>query len=97
MHLPFSTDYALRVLILIGLEPERLGLFEEVADCFGNHLVKVEHQLGQAGYLEAVRAVTEGLRLVKPADQIVVGEVVQLREFFNLEGHRALSVGKAIL
>ena len=29
MHLTFSTDYALRVLILVGLEPERLVAIEE--------------------------------------------------------------------
>jgi hypothetical protein len=63
MRLTFSTDYALRLLMLVGLESERLVTIEEVADRFAiskNHLMKVAYQLGQEGYLETVRAVTEG-------------------------------------
>ena len=42
--------------------------------------MKVTHQLGQAGYLETVRGRNGGLRLGKPPDQIVVGEVVRKME-----------------
>jgi len=58
MRLTFSTDYGLRLLMLIGLESDRLVTIEEVADRFHiskNHLMKVAYQLGQAGYLETVR------------------------------------------
>jgi Rrf2 family transcriptional regulator, nitric oxide-sensitive transcriptional repressor len=68
MRLTFSTDYALRLLMLVGLEPQRLVTIEEVADRFGiskNHLMKVAYQLGQAGYLETVRGRNGGLRLGK--------------------------------
>jgi Rrf2 family transcriptional regulator, nitric oxide-sensitive transcriptional repressor len=43
MRLTFSTDYALRLLMLVGLETEHLVTIEEVADRFGiskNHLMK---------------------------------------------------------
>ena len=43
----FSTDYALRLLMLVGLEIDRLVTIEEVADRFGiskNHLMKVAYQ-----------------------------------------------------
>jgi Rrf2 family nitric oxide-sensitive transcriptional repressor len=53
MRLVFSTDYALRPLMLVGLETNRLVTFEEVAARFGiskNHLMKVAYQLGQAVY-----------------------------------------------
>ena len=83
MRLAFSTDYSLRLLILVGLEPDRLVTIEEVADRFGiskNHLMKVAHQLGLAGYLETVRGRNGGLRLGKMPDQIVVGEVVRRME-----------------
>jgi len=83
MRLTFSTDYALRLLILVGLEPERLVTIEEVADRFAiskNHLMKVAYQLGQAGYLETVRGRNGGLRLGKAPSQIVVGEVVRRME-----------------
>jgi Rrf2 family nitric oxide-sensitive transcriptional repressor len=80
MRLTFSTDYALRLLMLVGVETDRLVTIEEVADRFGiskNHLMKVAYQLGQAGYLETVRGRNGGLRLGKAPSQIVVGEVVR--------------------
>ena len=83
MRLTFSTDYALRLLMLVGLETEHLVTIEEVADRFRiskNHLMKVAYQLGQAGYLETVRGRNGGLRLGKAPSQIVVGEVVRKME-----------------
>ena len=83
MRLTFSTDYALRLLMLVGLETKRLVTIEEVADRFGiskNHLMKVAYQLGQTGYLETVRGRNGGLRLGKVPSQIVVGEVVRRME-----------------
>jgi Rrf2 family nitric oxide-sensitive transcriptional repressor len=80
MRLTFSTDYALRLLMLVGLETDRLVTIEEVADRFGiskNHLMKVAYQLGQKGYLKTIRGRNGGLRLGKTPDQIVVGEVVR--------------------
>jgi len=58
MRLTFSTDYALRVLMLVGLEPDRLVTIEEVAARFKiskNRLMKVAYQLGRAGFLETIR------------------------------------------
>jgi Rrf2 family nitric oxide-sensitive transcriptional repressor len=83
MRLTYSTDYALRLLMLVGLEAQRLVTIEEVADRFGiskNHLMKVAYQLGRAGYLETVRGRNGGLRLGKTPDQIVVGQVVREME-----------------
>src|ERR1700730_14949050 len=83
MRLTFSTDYALRILMLVGLETDRLVTVEEVADRFGiskNHLMKVAYQLGQAGYLEPRSPRNGGLRLGKAPSQIVVGEVVRKME-----------------
>jgi Rrf2 family nitric oxide-sensitive transcriptional repressor len=83
MRLTFSTDYALRLLMLVGLKPDRLVTIEEVADRFGiskNHLMKVAYRLGQGGYLETIRGRNGGLRLGKAPAQIVVGEVVREME-----------------
>ena len=82
MRLTLSTDYALRLLMLVGLEPDRLVIIEEVADRFHiskNHLMKVAYQLGQAEYLETVRGRNGGLRLNKTPDQIAV-DVVRTME-----------------
>ena len=84
MRLALSTDYALRLLMLVGLEPDRLVTIEEVAQRFGiskNQIrMKVAYELGQAKYLETVRGRNGGLRLGKAPDQIVVGEVVRRME-----------------
>jgi Rrf2 family transcriptional regulator, nitric oxide-sensitive transcriptional repressor len=83
MRLTLSTDYALRLLMLLGLEPHRLVTIEEVADrsrISKNHLMKVAYQLGQAECLETVRGRNGGLRLGKAPDRIVVGEVVRMME-----------------
>jgi Rrf2 family nitric oxide-sensitive transcriptional repressor len=77
MRLTFSTDYALRLLMLVGLETDRLVTIEEVADRFGiskNHLMKVAYQLGQAGYLETVRGRNGGLRLGKAPSRLWRGK-----------------------
>src|ERR1700740_447471 len=83
MRLTLSTDYALRLLMLVGLETDRLVTIEEVADRFAiskNHLMKVAYQLGQEGYLDTARGRNGGLRLGKAPDQIVVGKVVRKME-----------------
>ena len=83
MRLTLSTDYALRLLMLVALEPHRLVTIEEVADRFHiskNHLMKVAYELGQAEYLETVRGRNGGLRLGRAPEQIVVGEVVRTME-----------------
>ena len=83
MRVALFTDYALRLLMLVGLEPERLVTIEEAAERFGiskNHLMKVAYELGQANYLETIRGRNGGLRLGKAPDKIVVGEVVRKME-----------------
>jgi Rrf2 family nitric oxide-sensitive transcriptional repressor len=83
MRLAFSTDYALRLLMLVGLEPDRLVTVDEVADRFGiskNHLMKVAYELGRAKYLITIRGRKGGLRLGKAPDQIVVGQVIRTME-----------------
>jgi Rrf2 family transcriptional regulator, nitric oxide-sensitive transcriptional repressor len=76
MRLTFSTDYVLRLLMLVGLESDRLVSVEEGADRFGISK-KVAYQLGQAGYLENARGRNGGLRLGKAPRQVVVGKVVR--------------------
>lgn len=52
MHLTSYTDYALRVLIFLGVHPNRVVQREEIANAFkisSNHLGKVVNSLGRAG------------------------------------------------
>jgi Rrf2 family transcriptional regulator, nitric oxide-sensitive transcriptional repressor len=83
MRLTVYTDYALRLLIYAALKPEGLVNIAEVAEAYGvsrNHLTKVVHQLGVAGYIATVRGKGGGLRLARPAATIRVGDVVRHTE-----------------
>ena len=80
MKLTTHTDYALRVLIQVGLLEGRLVRIAEIAESFGishNHLMKVVQRLAALGYLETVQGRRGGVRLALPADTITVGEVVR--------------------
>ncbi len=83
MQLTQHTDYSLRVLIYLSLQPARLCTITEIADFYGisrNHLVKVVHKLGLFGYIETVRGKHGGLRLARPAAEISIGEVARSTE-----------------
>jgi Rrf2 family nitric oxide-sensitive transcriptional repressor len=77
------SDYSLRVLMYLALDPERLVTIEEIAQSYGiskAHLMKVVHQLGLRGYVDTVRGRGGGLRLGRRPEEIRVGEVVRSTE-----------------
>ena len=83
MRLTRYTDYALRVLTYLGAQPDRVCSIAEIARAYGvsqNHLMKVAHDLGKAGYIEGVRGRTGGIRLARPPEKINVGTVVRRME-----------------
>lgn len=88
MRLTRYTDYALRVLIHLGAQPHRICSIAEIARGYGisqNHLMKVAHDLGRAGYVEGVRGRAGGIRLARPPEKINVGAVVrQMEDGFDL-------------
>ena len=80
MRLTTHTDYAMRLLIHVAQQPDRLCTITEVAQRYNisqPHLMKVTHRLALAGWLETVRGRGGGMRLAKPADQISLGAVVR--------------------
>ena len=67
----------------LALKDDGLATIAEIAESYGiskNHLMKVAHQLGVAGYVATVRGRSGGLRLAKPAEAIGLGEVVRHTE-----------------
>jgi len=80
MKLTAFTDYALRVLIYLAAQPKRRATIAAIAHSFDvseNHLTKVVHYLGKAGWLANVRGKGGGLELAMPPELIKVGEVVR--------------------
>ncbi len=83
MRLTHYTDYSLRVLIYLGLRPERLSSIREIAAAYGiseSHLMKVVQALGKGGYVATLRGRGGGLKLAKSPSEIGVGEVVRRTE-----------------
>jgi Rrf2 family protein len=80
MRLTTYTDYTLRVLIRLAVRPRDLTTIAAIPDSYGiseNHLTKVVHKLGVAGYIETVRGRNGGIRLLKRPGDINVGEIVR--------------------
>lgn len=83
MRLTRYSDFALRVLLYLGARPGKVCAVSEIAKAYGvsqNHLTKVVHELGKAGYVASVRGRFGGIRLARPAAEINVGEVIRFTE-----------------
>jgi Rrf2 family nitric oxide-sensitive transcriptional repressor len=80
VHLTLHTDFALRVLIQVGLNDGKLTTIKEIAQTFDiskAHLMKVVNDLGQKGYLDTVRGRNGGIRLMRDPRDINIGQVVR--------------------
>lgn len=84
MRLTLYTDYSLRILLYLGAkEQDELSTVQGISDAYQiskNHLMKVSHELGKAGYIETVRGRGGGIRLALDPLQINIGEVVRRME-----------------
>ncbi|PWJ20542.1 Rrf2 family transcriptional regulator [Jannaschia seohaensis] len=83
MKLTSYSNFALRSLQLAALKAPELIRVDDVVRVHGlarPHIVKIVHELGRAGYLETVRGRGGGFRLARPAEDIVIGDVVRLTE-----------------
>lgn len=83
MQLTLYADYSLRVLLFLGLQPDRLSTINEIAESYHisrNHLVKVVHNLGQLGYINTTRGRNGGMSLARAPESINIGEVVRKTE-----------------
>ena len=90
MRLTTMTDYAMRLLVFLAQQPERLCTIAEIArshDISEAHLMKITHHLAQAGWIGTVRGKGGGMRLARAPEDIVLGDVVRSTEpdFFLVE------------
>jgi Rrf2 family transcriptional regulator, nitric oxide-sensitive transcriptional repressor len=80
VRLTLHTDFALRVLIQVGLNDGKLTTIKDIAQTFGiskAHLMKVVNDLSQKGYLDTVRGRNGGIRLMREPRDINIGQVVR--------------------
>ncbi|GLK72435.1 Rrf2 family transcriptional regulator [Ancylobacter dichloromethanicus] len=83
MRLTRYSDFSLRVLLYLAARGDRLCSISEMASAYGishNHLMKVLHDLGKAGYVSAARGRMGGFRLARPASEIQVGALLRHTE-----------------
>ena len=83
MKLTTFTDYSLRVLIYLAVQPGRRATIAQIATAFEvseHHLVKVVHFLGKQGWLNNVRGKGGGMELAQAPRDIVIGRVVRATE-----------------
>ena len=83
MQLTRHTDYGLRILIYLALDPNRRVPAAEIADAFAvshNHIMKVVKNLARYGIIVTHRGKGGGILLAKDPEDIRVGTVVRLLE-----------------
>lgn len=83
MKLTRYSDYALRVLTYLASHDDRRASIREIAARYRiseNHLMKVVHDLGRAGFIATSRGRGGGLELARPASEIGLGDVVRHTE-----------------
>jgi Rrf2 family nitric oxide-sensitive transcriptional repressor len=103
MKLTSYTNFAMRSLQLAALKSPDLIRVDDVVRVHGlarPHIVKIVHELGVAGYIETQRGRGGGFRLARPAEEIIVGDVVRLTEgpldlveCFNTENNTCPLIG----
>lgn len=83
MRLTLHSDYAIRILIHLGLSDGRLVTIDEISKAYGiskNHLMKIAHKLANEGYVVSVRGRNGGLRLAQPPQDINIGTMIRWTE-----------------
>jgi Rrf2 family nitric oxide-sensitive transcriptional repressor len=83
VHLTLHADYALRVLLYLAANPDRVVSTGEMSEAYGiskHHLVRVVQGLGRHGFVEVRPGRSGGVVLARPPAEISVGKVVRHME-----------------
>ncbi|MCC7341619.1 MAG: Rrf2 family transcriptional regulator [Bryobacterales bacterium] len=83
MNLTLQTDYAFRAMMFLAVREPELATIQEISAHYKisrGHLMVIVNKLGNLGYLDTVRGRGGGIRLLRPAKEIRLGEVVLAME-----------------
>ena len=84
MQLTLHADYAFRVLLYLGSQPEgRVVSTEEISAGYGisrNHLVRVVQTLNDRGYVNVSPGRSGGVSLARDPESIRLGDVMRAAE-----------------
>lgn len=87
VRLSRRTDFAFRLLILLGLDADRTLSISEASRRLGlssNHLAKIVQDLSHVGAVETVRGRSGGVRLTEDGLAMHIGALVRRLEPLNL-------------
>ena len=84
MQLTLHADYAFRILIYLGTQPEgQLVSTQEISQSYGiskHHLVRVVQTLNEHGLVNVFPGRSGGISLARDADKIRLGDVMRFAE-----------------
>ncbi|MER0236623.1 iron-responsive transcriptional regulator RirA [Fulvimarina sp. MAC8] len=83
MRLTRQTNYAIRILMYLAVNKDRLSRLGEIARSYSApepFMFKILNPLVSAGFVETVRGRNGGIRLAREASEINLREVVELTE-----------------
>lgn len=87
MYLTRHSDYTMRLLMHLAIQPGETATIQEIAERYRisrNHLMKVANHAVQAGYVISQRGRVGGLRLAKAPSKIRIGQVLRATEDWTL-------------
>lgn len=91
-----TAQYALRTALYLAVRPAGVrSTVDEIAEALGvprNYLSKTLHVLARAGVVESMRGKHGGFVLARPADRVVLRDVVAP---FEDTGHRVCLLGRS--
>ncbi len=83
MKINSFTNYAFRILIMLGSNPDKTVSLTEIATSYKislNHLKKVSARLVDNGYVSTERGRLGGLKLQKQPSEIGLGEIFRIAQ-----------------
>lgn len=83
VRLTVQSDYALRCLMYLAMNPDRVCTIAEIAVHFEisrHHLVKVVHKLSRCGFIRSTRGRGGGIELASAPSELALGRVVRATE-----------------